>query len=342
MKILIIGPSWVGDMVMSQSLYISLKQQHPDATIDVMAPAWCRPILERMPEVDNAIEMPIGHGEFNLKGRYKIGKALREEQYTHAFVLPNSAKSALIPLFARIPSRTGWKGESRYGLLNDIRTNKKSFGLMVERYCALAYEKHAMHDSSSLSAIPHPKLTVKSESQLHSIKTLGLNQQRPIIGMCPGAEFGPAKRWPDKYFAQVATEAIQKGYQVWLFGSNKDQAVTEDIQQQITPELRQHCFNLAGQTQLVEAVDLLASCEIVISNDSGLMHIAAAVGTKIIAVYGSTSPDYTPPLSQQVEIVHTDISCRPCFKRECPYGHLKCLNDLPPSRVIEAVEKLSS
>lgn len=342
MKILIIGPSWVGDMVMSQSLYISLKQQHPDATIDVMAPVWCKPILERMPEVDNAIEMPIGHGEFNLKGRYKIGKTLQEEQYTHAFVLPNSAKSALIPFFAKIPSRTGWKGESRYGLLNDIRTNKKSFGLMVERYCALAYKKQSMHNSSSLPTTPHPKLMVDSESQLRSLKALGLNQQRPVIGMCPGAEFGPAKRWPDKYFAQVAAEVIQKGYQVWLFGSQKDQTVTEDIQQQIAPELRQHCFNLAGKTQLVEAVDLLASCEIVISNDSGLMHIAAAVGTKIIAVYGSTSPDYTPPLSQQVEIVHTDISCRPCFKRECPYGHLKCLNDLPPSRVIEAVEKLSS
>ncbi len=173
-------------MVMSQSLYISLKQQHPDATIDVMAPAWCRPILERMPEVDNAIEMPIGHGEFNLKGRYKIGKSLRIEQYTHAFVLPNSAKSALIPLFASIPSRTGWKGESRYGLLNDIRTNKKNFGLMVERYCALAYEKQSMHNSGSLPTTPHPKLMVDSESQLRSIKALGLNQQRPVIGMCPG------------------------------------------------------------------------------------------------------------------------------------------------------------
>ncbi|MCG7584496.1 lipopolysaccharide heptosyltransferase II [Photobacterium sp. OFAV2-7] len=342
MKILIIGPSWVGDMVMSQSLYISLKQQHPDASIDVMAPAWCRPILERMPEIDNAIEMPIGHGEFNLKGRYLLGKKLRKAQYTHAYVLPNSAKSALIPLFAGIPSRTGWKGESRYGLLNDIRTNKKDFGLMVERYCALAYQKQDMGDSSCLSAIPQPKLLVDRASQQHCIEHLGLDLTRPIIGMCPGAEFGPAKRWPDKYFAQVASEMIQQGYQVWLFGSNKDQAVTSDIQQQIAPELRQHCANLAGKTQLVEAVDLLASCDIVISNDSGLMHIAAAVGTKIIAVYGSTSPDYTPPLSQQVEIVHTDISCRPCFKRECPYGHLKCLNELPPSRVIEAIGKLSS
>ncbi|GAM54726.1 ADP-heptose-lipooligosaccharide heptosyltransferase II [Vibrio ishigakensis] len=140
-KILIIGPSWVGDMVMSQSLYRQLKIQSPNSQIDVLAPAWCKPLLTRMPEIHQAIDMPLSHGEFKLTQRYQIGKQLRSKQYDHAYVLPNSAKSSLIPFFAGIPIRTGWKGESRYGLLNDIRLNKKSFTYMVERYVALAHLK---------------------------------------------------------------------------------------------------------------------------------------------------------------------------------------------------------
>lgn len=126
MKILIIGPSWVGDMVMSQCLYTEIKKLHPEAIIDVMAPGWCKPVLERMPEVNQALEMPLGHGDLNLLARYQLGKILRDDQYDHTYVLPNSAKSALVPFFAKIPVRTGWKGEMRYGLLNDLRNNKKS------------------------------------------------------------------------------------------------------------------------------------------------------------------------------------------------------------------------
>lgn len=342
MNILIIGPSWVGDMVMSQCLYKTLKQQHPDANIDVLAPAWCKPILERMPEVNQAIEMPIGHGEFNLRGRYRLGKQLKASGYTHAYILPNSAKSALIPLFAGIPTRTGWKGESRYGLLTDLRANKKAFGLMIERYCALAYPKAEMHGSDALPPLPYPALTVDTKHQQQAMARLGLTNERPIIGLCPGAEFGPAKRWPEQHYAQVAAAMIQQGYQVWLFGSGKDQPVTAAIQEQLSETAQAACHNLAGQTNLIEAVDLLAACQTVVSNDSGLMHVAAAVGANVIAVYGSTSPDYTPPLSDQVEIVHTDIDCRPCFQRECPYGHLKCLTTLPASKVIQAIETLHS
>ncbi|QUJ67285.1 lipopolysaccharide heptosyltransferase II [Photobacterium sp. GJ3] len=341
MKILIIGPSWVGDMVMSQCLYTSLKQQHPDAEIDVLAPAWCRPILERMPEIHRALEMPIGHGEFNLTGRYRIGKSLREAGYDQAFILPNSAKSALIPLFAKIPARTGWKGESRYGLLTDLRNNKRDFGLMIERYCALAYPKAAMTSSAALPQLPKPALSVDKANQSAAMARLSLSAERPVIGLCPGAEFGPAKRWPDAYFAEVAQHMIEQGKQVWLFGSAKDQPVTSAIRNALPADLQIHCHDLAGQTSLIEAVDLLAACDTVVSNDSGLMHVSAAVGCKVVAIYGSTSPDYTPPLAEQVAIVHTDIECRPCFKRECPYGHLKCLKELPPQRVIQAIEALS-
>ena len=344
-KILIIGPSWVGDMVMSQSLYISLKQQYPDSIIDVIAPGWCKPILERMPEINKAITMPIGHGEFNLLGRRKIGKSLRQNQYDHAFILPNSAKSALIPWFASIPKRTGWKGELRYGLLNDLRPNKKSFQYMVERYVALAYPKDKMVDSASLGGLetlPRPKLTIDPVAQQQTVTKFSLNTDTKVIGLCPGAEFGPAKKWPETHYAEVAHAMCKQHYQIWLFGSQKDLESCNNIKAKVPAELQHQVHVLAGQTSLIEAVDLLGACETVISNDSGLMHVAAAVGCNVVAVYGSTSPRYTPPLAEKVEIVHTDIECRPCFKRECPLGHLKCLRDLEPALVIKSISRLST
>ncbi|MDG3086920.1 lipopolysaccharide heptosyltransferase II [Vibrio hannami] len=337
MKILIIGPSWVGDMVMSQSLYKELINTNPEATIDVLAPTWCKPILERMPEVNEAIEMPIGHGAFNLKERWKIGRKLAKNNYDHAFILPNSAKSALIPAFAGITKRTGWKGEFRYGLLNDIRPDKRIFQYMVERYVALAHPKLEMLDRVSLNVIEEPELEVSEEKQT-SIKTkLGLNSTRPIIGLCPGAEFGPAKRWPEEYYTEVAEHAIKSGQQIWLFGSQKDQETTQLIRDGLSDESKGHCFDLAGKTSLIEAVDMLACCHTVISNDSGLMHVSAAVGCNIIALYGSTSPEYTPPLTEKLSILHTDIECRPCFKRTCPLRHLNCLKELKPESVIGAL-----
>ncbi len=337
MKILVIGPSWVGDMVMSQSLYITIKQQHPDAIIDVMAPAWCKPIIERMPEVNQAIEMPLGHGDFNFFGRRALGKELKNNNYTHAYICPNSAKSALIPWFAGIPVRTGWKGEMRYGLLNDLRSNKKSFQYMVERYVALAHPKAEMIDSISLGGLenlPRPALSIDAEVQKNTLEKFSLSLDKPVLGLCAGAEFGPAKQWPVEHYAAVANEMINRGHQVWLFGSTKDKETTESIKALVDADNKVAVFNLAGDTSLIEAVDLLAACKTVVSNDSGLMHVAAAVGCHVIGVYGSTSPKYTPPLAEKVDIVSTDIECRPCFKRECPLGHLKCLKELDSSNVL--------
>lgn len=338
-KILIIGPSWVGDMVMSQALYIKLKEWYPNAIIDVLAPAWCKPILERMPQINKAIEMPIGHGEFNLAKRWQIAKQLKTENYQHAYILPNSAKSALIPFFAGIKDRTGWKGEMRYGLLNDLRPDKTVFQYMVERYVALAYSKDKMLDETKLDTISFPELTVNKENQTLCLNKFNIDLNKPIVGLCPGAEFGPAKRWPDKYYAEVADELIRQGNQVLLFGGPKDQDVTSKIKSALIED-QSKCFDLAGKTSLNEAVDLIASCHTVISNDSGLMHVAAAVNCNIIAIYGSSSPKYTPPLTHKLQIVNTDIECRPCFKRECPLGHLNCLKELKSDLVLKAYTKL--
>ncbi|OEE77116.1 lipopolysaccharide heptosyltransferase II [Vibrio ordalii] len=345
MKYLIIGPSWVGDMVMSQSLYTTLKQQNPEATIDVIAPGWCKPILQRMPEVSRAIEMPLGHGDFNLLGRYEIGKSLREFGYDHAYILPNSAKSALIPWFANIPLRTGWRGEMRYWLINDLRSNKKAFQYMVERYVALAHPSPKMLGSTSLGGLdtlPKPKLSIDPLTQQQTLEKFALNTQGKIIGLCPGAEFGPAKKWPESHYADVAHAMCKQGKQVWLFGSLKDLDTCNAIKRGIAKEYQTLVHVLAGQTSLIEAVDLLAACDTVVSNDSGLMHVAAAVGCNVVAVYGSTSPKYTPPLAKNMEIVHTDIKCRPCFKRECQYQHLKCLSELTPNQVLASIRKLEA
>ncbi len=328
MKILIIGPSWIGDMVMSQSLYITLKKQYPEAIIDVMAPAWCKPILERMPEINKSIEMPLAHGQFSFFKRRQLGHALRQAQYDSAYILPHSAKSALIPFFAKIPKRIGWKGEMRYGLLNDLRENKKSFQYMVERYIALAFPKKQMQNSASLGGLDKlakPQLFIDKEKQLQAIEKFNLKKELPILGLCPGAEFGPSKRWPEQHYADVANEMINQGYQITLFGSTKDKQLTKKIKSLVATENQNQVYDLAGNTNLIEAVDLLAACKIVVSNDTGLMHIAAAVGCSVVAVYGSTTPKYTPPLATAFEMVHTDISCRPCFKRTCEFSHMKCL-----------------
>ncbi len=327
-------------MVMSQSLYIELKKRHPESTITVLAPKWCNPVLQRMPQVDQILEMPIGHGTFDLKGRWKIGRQLLQENFTHAFVLPNSAKSALIPLFAGIKHRIGWKGESRYGLLNDLRPRKQVFQYMVERYVALASSKEKMREEVALEICPRPSLMVDSEQQEDVCSRLGLSKDSKVVGMCPGAEFGPAKRWPEQYYAELALYLIEQGYQVCIFGSAKDQTVSQAIYQSLPEASRNQCFDLAGQTSLSEVVDLLAMCHTVFCNDSGLMHISAAVGCRVVAIYGSTSTRYTPPLTERCAAVHTDIPCRPCFKRECPLGHLNCLKQLSVQQVIQAYETL--
>lgn len=344
MRILVIGPSWVGDMMMSHSLYQSLKQQYSDCVIDVLAPNWCCALLSRMPEVRNAIAMPIGHGEFDLKQRYQIGKSLRG-QYDLAIVLPNSFKSALIPLFAKIPVRRGWKGESRYFVLNDLRSNKQDYPLMVQRYVTLAYEQGAIPAAKDLS-FSYPYLQTEPDQVAATLaqfcKKFAIDTERKKIGFCPGAEFGPAKRWPHYHYADLAKLLINKGYQVLLFGSAKDQAVGEEICQSLTEEERAFCINIAGETSLPQAIDLLASCDGVVSNDSGLMHITAALKRPLVAVYGPTSPEYTPPLSERVKVIRLIsgglIKVRK--SKDSQEGYHQSLIDIQPQLVLEELEKL--
>jgi len=336
-KILIVGPAWIGDMVMAQSLFKLLKRQHPKAELHLLASAWTRELLTCMPEVDVVIDMPLGHGKFGWAERKALGRQLLAEGYDQAIILPNSWKSALIPWFARIPRRTGWLGELRYGLLSDWRRlDKRAYPLMVERYAALAFPK----DTQLPSPLPYPQLQQDEALITPLLGKLNLRLEQPLLIFCPGAEYGPAKRWPEAHYAAVAEQKIAAGWQVWLLGSAKDQPVAEAIRALLPVEARARAHNLAGVTSLGEAIALMSCADAVLTNDSGLMHIAAALQRPLVVVYGSTSPAFTPPLAPRVRIVSTQIDCSPCFERECPKGHLRCLRDLAPSLVLAALEDL--
>ena len=335
MKILVVGPSWVGDMVMAQALFMALKEKHPDCQIDVLAPDWSRPILERMPEVSTALVLPFGHGVLRLKDRRQFGHRLRDRQYDRSIVLPNSLKSALIPYWAGIPVRTGWRGEMRYHLLNDLRVlNKKDYPLMIERFIALAFDKGI----ELPDILPFPKLTIKQESRNEALRKFSLQvNSRPVLALCPGAEFGESKKWPEAHYAKLAGARIDAGWQVWIFGSSNDVAVAESIKGSIGTEF---VHDLTGRTSLAEAVDLLSVVQAVVTNDSGLMHIAAALGRPLVVAYGSTSPEFTPPLSNRVRMESLGLDCSPCFQRECPLQHGNCMKQLSVDRLDEALTDL--
>ncbi|MEM7278001.1 MAG: lipopolysaccharide heptosyltransferase II [Pseudomonadota bacterium] len=324
------GPSWVGDMVMADSLF-----QHLQASgncVDVLAPGWSLPVLERMPSVHRGIELAVGHGELGLRKRRELGKALRREAYDRAIVLPRSLKSALVPYFANIPVRTGFRGEMRFGLINDIRPfDKRVLNQTVKRFAALG-----LNEGQALGAeLPNPVLRVEPASLQAARERLNLPPAARQVVLLPGAEYGPAKCWPLEYFRDLAQTLLQQEAEVWVMGSAKDHAAGEAICEATRAR------NLCGETSLADAIDLLSACDTVVSNDSGLMHIAAAVGAPLIGLYGSTTPDFTPPLTDQARTIHLGVECSPCFERECPLEHFRCMRELTVDRVLSEIQVLT-
>ena len=333
-KILIMGPSWIGDMVMAHSLFQYLKKQNPSVQIDVAAPAWTLPLLSRMPEISEKIALPFKHGQLGLIERIRFGRSLKNKQYTQSISLINSLKSAILPLAAGIPKRTGFLGEMRYGLLNDIRPlDKAALPKTVERFVALGLNKDQV-----LPAIPQPTLIADSTNAKLALNKLGISLPNDkVLGLCPGAEYGEAKRWPGTHYAEVANAALDQGWQVLLFGSDKDIPITDEIHKLTQSK----CINLGGKTNLGDAIDIMSLCTTIISNDSGLMHIAAALNKKLIAIFGSSNPHHTPPMHPDAVIAYLALACSPCFKRECPLkaeAHMACLNNITSSDVINKID----
>jgi len=307
-RILVVAPNWIGDALMAQPLLARLKAS--GATIDVLAPEWVAPVARRMPEVSDVIGAPFRHGPLQLRERWRLGRELKRRRYDQAFVLPNTWKSALVPFLAGIPSRVGYVGESRYGLLNS--TLKTSKAPMPQHYARLA--------GPLAGELPRPQLKVSGDEIADARKRYGINGR--YVALCPGAEYGPAKRWP--YFRELAE---RMGLPAVVLGSKKDSEAAAGIRGN----------DLTGKTSLDDAIRLIAGAEAVVSNDSGLMHVAAALGRPQVALFGSSSPQHTPPANDQARVLWLQLECSPCFARECPLGHFRCMREISVEQVLKAL-----
>jgi heptosyltransferase-2 len=316
-RILVVAPNWIGDALMAQPLLVRLKENIPGVEIDVIAPAWVAPLVRRMPQVEEVIAVPFRHKALELRARWRIGRALKARGYDKAIVLPNTWKSALVPFFADIPLRSGYVGESRYGLIN-VRYRKTGAPMPVH-YARLAERPGA----EPAQPLPEPQLRVEPHEIEAAKRHFGVRRRYAVF--CPGAEYGPAKRWP--YFAELS--ARLPGETV-ILGSANDRAAAADIPGR----------NLVGETTLDEAIALIAGADYVVTNDSGLMHIAAALGRPQVALFGSSSPKHTPPLSAHARVLWLGIECSPCFQRECPLGHFRCMREMAVETVLKEIQNL--
>jgi heptosyltransferase-2 len=315
-RILVVAPNWIGDALMAQPLLARLREKRPGVKLDVLAPEWVAPVARRMPEVDEVIPVPFRHGSLQLGSRWKLGRALKD-RYDEAIVLPNSWKAAIVPFLAHIPVRAGYVGESRYGLLN--RLYRKPDRRMREHYARLAEAP----GEEPRGALPQPCLKVDAAQVAATVRKFDVPQ--PYAVLCPGAEYGPAKRWP--YFADLARRLPIGAV---LLGSRNDEPAAAGVQG----------TNLVGKTTLDEAIDLIAGAQYIVTNDSGLMHVAAALGRPLVALFGSSSPEKTPPQSQRARVLWLKPECSPCFQRECPLGHFRCMREISVDQVLAEVGQL--
>ncbi len=333
-RILIIAPSWLGDAAMSHSLIKNLSEKFKPVTIDVFVSEALRAIYEQMPEIRQIIANPLEHGELKFTTRWQIGQSLRSNNYDAAYVLPNSFKSALIPYFARIPKRIGYTGEARIGLLNQrIVLNKTRFPLLADQYLRLEKKEN----KNCIKPSEYPQLNVEKSVSRHTLQKYSLENIKPYVCLCPGAEYGAAKRWPAKHFAELVNQISRYGIHPVILGSSKDKEIGGTIEKYSKSPIT----NLTSKTSLKEAIHIISGARCVVTNDSGLMHIAAALKTPLVALFGSSSPQYTPPLSQNSKIISLTMSCSPCFERTCPLGHTKCLTEIEPSTVMKELLKLA-
>jgi heptosyltransferase-2 len=333
-RLLVVGPSWVGDMVMAQSLFRMLVNEGANVEIDVIAPRWALPLVARMPEVRRGIALDVGHGELALRERLRLGRELGAARYDQALILPRSLKAALVPFFAGISKRTGYRGEYRYGIVNDMRRlDAQVLNQTVKRYAALGLDT----SDRRLSKLPNPRLKIDETNRAELVERWSLDTSGAIVALMPGAEYGPAKCWPLERFAELASRLSAARVAVWVLGSARERDIGAQIAERAGSD---RVVNLCGRTELTDAVDLLSIAHVAVTNDSGLMHVAAAVGSHVIAIYGSSTPDCTPPLTETRTIFYERLECSPCFERSCPLGHLRCLRAIDVSSVALAVGKI--
>ena len=343
MRVLLVAPAWIGDMVMAHALVQRLAERADTTEIHVLAPPATAAVAERMVEVTAVHVLRVAHGEFGWARRQELARELRLLALAEAFVLPNSWKSALVPWLANIPRRIGWLGEARYGLLTDTRRlPADDLPLMAQRFLALL----DLGGPAPEPPLPLPRLASTAPDRDALLSALQLLPGG--LAICPAAAFGPAKQWPAAHFAAIARTAAAAGRDVWILGGPADRVLCAAVHAASVESGPGQVHNLAGRTGLSDAIDLLAAAAAVVCNDSGLMHVACAVGTPVIALYGATSPAFTPPQSAQAQILRLGdaddpvaaLPCQPCFERRCRFGHGHCLSWLAPDRVHKALQRL--
>jgi len=330
---LVVAPQWIGDAVMAEPLLAALAAR--GESVSVAALPWVAPVLRAMPQVAEVITMPFAHGRLDLAARIGLARTLKG-RFDAAYVLPNSLKSALVPWLARIPRRVGYQGEGRVGLLNQRLANPIGKPPMVGFYAALA---------GGVAGDARPRLQLDPAVVSACLDRLALEAHGYWV-FAPGAEYGSAKRWPPEHYAALArTLHARDGLTILLLGSAKEAAIGEQIAA-LAPGC---CRVLSGHTSLDDAMALIAAARGVVSNDSGLMHVAAGFGVPQAAVFGSTSPQHTPPLNPHARVLWLKtmrgapvLDCQPCFDRECRYGHLRCLTSIEPATVDEALAQMTT
>ena len=327
-KFLIIAPSWIGDLIISQSLLKYLKKEYPNCQIDMIVRPELTNLVKMMPEVKNIYPLDIKHKEFGLIKRHILAKEIKKHLYSTSIILPNSFKSAIIPWLANIPVRIGYNRELRLFLLNKKYSLIKHKDSMVNRYLKLA--------DGSYSNVIRPSLLINGDSSKLISRKYLINNSKKNIVLCPEAEYGSAKRWPINKWMQLANFYKEKDYNVYFLGKNKS---LEIKYQNILK--KDSIISLLGKTSLEEAAYILSIVDLVVTNDSGLMHITASVNTNLISIFGSSSPFYTPPLmkDQFGEVIYKALTCSPCFKRECPLQHLNCLNNISSEEILDKSSK---
>ena len=324
-KLLIIPQNWLGDIVMSQTLLKKIKSNNPKTSIDILVNSSLKNLVERMPEINKVIILDCNHRELGLFKRLRLAKEIKKSSYDRSIVLSRSLKSSLIPYFAKIPIRTGELGELRYLLINDL----KEFSKESRRKTASRYISMYSDNNEELSENYYPSLDSNSENIKNLSEKYDLKKDEKVIIFAPGAAFGPSKMWPVNKFRELGKK-LNNDFKILILGSNNEKSIGNDI---VT---NKNMVNLCGKTSIADAVDLMHISKFCVSNDSGLMHLAAATNTKSISIYGSTSPDFTPPLTKNKDIHYKGMSCSPCFEKKCKYGHYNCLVDIHSDDVFKS------
>ncbi len=326
-RVLVVAQAWVGDLVLSQILYVLLKRRRPDFSIDVVAPSWAAALLARMPQVARHIALDVRRGQLGLWRRWAAARRL-DAEYRRAIVIPRSAKAAALPWVAGIRKRVGFGPGTRAGLINDPRPRPPDARTRMARLASRQIIDPAF--------LPRPKLAINPEEAASVPREWKIDPGEPMVGLMPGAAYGPAKEWGAKSFARLAAMLAARGRRVCVIGAPGDRPLGETI----VRAAPRHAINLCGETSLEQAILLISRLTVAVCNDSGLMHVAAAVDTPVVGIYGPTSPDTHPPLTDARRILSVEVPCSPCHRRACPYQSHACMARITPERALEAAMAL--